>query len=106
MIQFTDNAVAAVRTAIGRAQGPVEGIRIMVQSGGCAGLKYMMGLVSEAAPDDIVVEFSDIKVFIDAESGPRMAGTRVDFITSLESSGFSFENPNAAAKCSCGKSFS
>jgi iron-sulfur cluster assembly accessory protein len=98
--------VAAVRTAIERAQGPVEGIRIMVEAGGCAGLKYMMGLVSEAAPDDIVVEFRDIKVFIDAYSGPHMAGTKVDFISSLEKSGFSFENPNAAAKCACGKSFS
>jgi iron-sulfur cluster assembly accessory protein len=106
MIELTDDAVAAVRTAIQRAQGPVEGIRIMVEAGGCAGLKYMMGLVSEAAPDDIVVEFSDIKVFIDAESGPHMAGTKVDFVFGLEKSGFSFENPNAAAKCSCGKSFS
>jgi Fe-S cluster assembly iron-binding protein IscA len=35
-----------------------------------------------------------------------MAGTKVDFVIGLESSGFSFDNPNAGAKCSCGKSFS
>jgi len=30
---------------------------------------------------------------------------RVNFVESLEGSGFTFENPNAAAKCGCGKSF-
>ena len=30
---------------------------------------------------------------------------KVDFVTSLENSGFVFENPNAASKCACGKSF-
>jgi iron-sulfur cluster assembly accessory protein len=106
MIELTDSAVAAVRTAIERAQGPVEGIRIVVQAGGCAGLKYMMGLVPKQAPDDIVIERDGIKLFIDAESGPHMVGTKVDFVIGLESSGFSFDNPNAGAKCSCGKSFS
>ena len=105
MIELTDSAVAAVRTAMQRAEGPVQGIRIMVQAGGCAGLKYMMGLVPAQAPDDIVVERDGIKVFIDAESGAHMAGTRVDFVVGLENSGFSFDNPNAGAKCSCGKSF-
>ena len=101
MIEMTDSAVAAVRTAIQRSQGPVEGVRIMVQ----AGLKYMMGLVPEPAPNDIIIERDGIKVFIDAESGPHMAGTRMDFVTGVERSGFLFDNPNAAAKCSCGKSF-
>jgi iron-sulfur cluster assembly accessory protein len=106
VIELTESAVAAVRTAIQRAQGPVEGIRIMVQAGGCAGLKYMMGLVPEPAPDDIVIERGGIKLFIDAESGFHMAGTTMDFVTGVERSGFSFSNPNAAAKCACGKSFS
>ncbi|GBQ86093.1 iron-sulfur cluster assembly accessory protein [Gluconacetobacter johannae DSM 13595] len=106
MIQLTDSACEAVRSAIAGAKTPVEGIRIMVQSGGCSGFKYMMGLVSAPEPDDIIVEFDGVKVFVDAESGPHIEGTTVDFVVSLEQSGFAFDNPNAGSKCSCGKSFS
>ncbi len=106
MIELTDSAVAAVRAAIQRAQAPVEGVRIMVQTGGCAGLKYMMGLVREGEAGDTVIELSDIKLFIDAESSAHVQGTKVDFVSSRERSGFSFENPGAAAKCTCGKPFS
>jgi iron-sulfur cluster assembly protein len=52
-----------------------------------------------------VVESGGIKVFIDPDSQLLLAGLRVDFVESLEGSGFTFDNPNAAAKCSCGKSF-
>lgn len=106
MINLTDSAINAVRTAISGAQAGVQGLRIMVQSGGCAGLKYSMGLVKEVSPDDLVIEQQDVRLFIDPASQPHINGTVVDFVVSLENSGFTFNNPNAASKCSCGKSFS
>ena len=105
MISLTDSAVDAVRTAIGRASEQPGGLRIQVEAGGCAGYKYMMGLVREPDPDDAVVTFGDISVFIDRASQPVLAGTTIDFVVALEGSGFTFENPNAGQSCSCGKSF-
>ncbi|ACI51339.1 iron-sulfur cluster assembly accessory protein [Gluconacetobacter diazotrophicus PA1 5] len=105
MIEMTPSACEAVRAAIAGAATPVEGIRIMVESGGCSGFKYMMGLVAAPEPSDVVVDIDGVKVFVDAESGPHLQGTKVDFVVTLEQSGFSFDNPNAASKCSCGKSF-
>jgi iron-sulfur cluster assembly accessory protein len=105
MIQLTNAARDAVRSAIAGSSNPAEGIRIMVEAGGCSGFKYMMGLVSAPEKDDIVVLCDDVKVFVDRESSPHLEGTTVDFVVSLEQSGFSFDNPNAASKCSCGKSF-
>lgn len=105
MIVLTEKAVDAVKSAMSAAEGDVAGLRIMVESGGCAGYKYMMGFVSAGEPTDEVVDCAGVKVFVDTASAPILTGTRVDFTTSLEGSGFTFDNPNAASKCSCGKSF-
>ena len=56
MINLTDSALNAVRNAISTANKPVDGLRIMVEAGGCAGYKYMLGLVDEVDPDDTVIE--------------------------------------------------
>ena len=113
MIHLTDSAVAAIKTAISRAcenAGPdgrsAEGLRIMVETGGCAGFKYMMGLEAETRDGDELVHQDGVTLFIDPDSQPHLAGMTVDFVAGLESSGFVFDNPNATSKCSCGKSFS
>lgn len=105
MIELTDSAMNAIRTAIAGSTEAVQGLRIMVEAGGCAGYKYMMGLVAEAQPDDVVVEKQDIKVFVDVGSAELLKGVTIDFLVSLEGSGFTFNNPNATSSCSCGKSF-
>jgi len=105
MIQLTESAVNAVRAAISGAKQPVEGLRIKVESGGCAGFKYQMGLVTDADPADVLVEQSGVKVYVDIDSIAHLDGTTVDFVIGLEGSGFAFENPQAKSSCSCGKSF-
>lgn len=105
MIELTQSAANAIRTAIDGSAEPVEGLRVMVQSGGCAGYKYLMGLVAESQPTDLVVEKHGVKVFIDADSLSLLSGTTLDFTVGMEGSGFTFNNPNAASSCSCGKSF-
>ncbi|MBD8893340.1 iron-sulfur cluster assembly accessory protein [Roseibium litorale] len=105
MINLTDSAMDAVRTAISGATDPVGGLRIMVETGGCAGYKYMMGLVDKANPDDTVIERDGVKVFVDTQSHELLNGTTIDFVVALEGSGFTFDNPNANSSCSCGKSF-
>ena len=55
MINLTDSALNAVRNAISTANKPVDGLRIMVEAGGCAGYKYMLGLVDEVDPDMLAI---------------------------------------------------
>ncbi len=105
MIQLTDSAVTAVRTAMAGAGQEVEGLRIMVEAGGCAGLKYMMGLVNEADPNDHVFSTDGVKIFVEEGSLTYLDGTKIDFVIGLEGSGFTFDNPQAKSSCSCGKSF-
>lgn len=105
MITLTENAVAAVKSALAQTSNAADGLRIMVEAGGCAGFKYMMGLESQSRSGDMVIEQAGVKLFIDDRSQPLVSGMRIDFVTALENSGFVFENPNAASKCACGKSF-
>jgi len=105
MIEITEPARSAIKSAIDGAGQPVAGLRVMVQGGGCAGMKYGMALELAAQPDDAVVEAGEVTVLIDPESQPHLSGTTIDFVTGLEGSGFVFNNPNASSSCGCGKSF-
>ena len=106
MITLTDNAQKAISRFIKGADTPVEGLRISVTGGGCSGLQYGMVLEEAAKADDTVVEVGSLKIFIDPYSAPMLKGITVDFLDSMEGSGFKFENPNASASCGCGNSFS
>lgn len=105
MIELTENAVDAVRSALAGSDGRAEGLRIVVESGGCAGLKYRMGLEKGERPGDLVLEQAGVKLYLDALTQRHVGGLVVDFIDGIEQSGFVFDNPNAASRCSCGKSF-
>lgn len=105
MLELTSRAGEAVQTAIVRAGKTGAGLRIMVEAGGCAGLKYMIGIDQDPRPDDHVVETSGVAVFIDPTSASHLMGLQVDFVEQIEGAGFVFNNPNAAKACSCGKSF-
>ncbi len=105
MIHLTNSAVGALQTAISASKEPVQGLRIMVEAGGCAGMKYMMGLVATGEDGDQKIEQSGITLFVDPASNALIDGTTIDFVVGMEGAGFTFENPNASSSCSCGKSF-
>jgi iron-sulfur cluster assembly protein len=105
MIVLTDSAAEAVRTALRKADAATAGLRIQVETGGCAGYKYQMGLVSSPDENDAVVTAGDVAIYIDPASQPLLEGATIDFVVALEGSGFTFDNPNASNRCSCGKSF-
>jgi iron-sulfur cluster assembly accessory protein len=106
MIDLTPNAISAVKTIISTAKTPAEGLRLQVEAGGCSGFQYKMELETEVREGDEIVEADGVKIFIDDISADHLRGMRVDFVSSLERSGFVYENPNATASCGCGKSFS
>ncbi len=105
MLDLTDSAKGAIRAAIDGAGQTVAGLRVMVQDGGCAGLKYGMALELDQQDDDAVIEADGVVVLVDPASQQHLSGTTIDYVTSLEGSGFVFNNPNASESCGCGKSF-
>ena len=105
MVTLTQTAVATLEQVLAKSGPVAQGLRIAVTDGGCAGLKYQMGLEAEAAADDAVLEFGGVRVFVDPGSAPLLDGVVVDFVEGIEGAGFKFDNPKASS-CGCGKSFS
>jgi iron-sulfur cluster assembly accessory protein len=104
MIQLTEAAAGALQSAIATVPRSIAGLRLMVRSGGCAGLLYEMGLVENAGPEDISCESHGVKILIDPSSVSLLSGTTIDFVDSSEGTGFLFENPHGKSKSGCGKS--
>jgi iron-sulfur cluster insertion protein len=82
------------------------GLRIYVRGGGCHGYQYGMAFETKIGEDDSVIEKGDIKVILDSQSAPLLSGAEVDYVDSLQGSGFAIKNPQAKTTCGCGSSFS
>ena len=83
----------------------VGGLRVSVQPGGCSGFKYGLLIEDQPAEDDTVLEMGGFKVFVDPFSAQYLSGVTIDYVSSMQGSGFTFKNPNATGGCGCGSSF-
>src|SRR5918911_4401342 len=81
------------------------GLRVSVQPGGCSGFKYSLVIEDQAAEDDVVLPADGFKVFVDPFSAQYLNGVTIDYVSSMQGSGFTFKNPNATGGCGCGSSF-
>jgi iron-sulfur cluster assembly protein len=103
-LTLTDSALARVKTILQKPENQGKALRIFVMGGGCAGLNYAMAL-GFVKPEDYVLESEGSKVVVDPKSMSFLKGMQVDYRESIQSSGFTFNNPNAIASCGCGLSF-
>ncbi len=84
----------------------VGGLRVAVQPGGCSGFKYSLLIEDQPAEDDTVVPNDGFQVFVDPFSYQYLSGVTIDYVSSMQGSGFTFKNPNSTGGCGCGSSFS
>ena len=103
----TDGAAAEVRKFMDAEGVTAEegGLRVSVQPGGCSGFKYSLVIEDKSAEDDFVLANDGFKVFVDPFSAQYLSGVTIDYVTSMQGSGFTFKNPNATGGCGCGSSF-
>ena len=83
----------------------VAGLRVSVLPGGCSGFKYSLNIEERPLEDDHVLPLGQIRVFVDGFSLQYLNGVTVDYVSSMQGSGFTFTNPNATGGCGCGSSF-
>ena len=81
------------------------GLRFGVRRTGCSGWGYAVDLARDQREGDTVFEQSGIQIRVDADSLDLVDGTEIDFVKNGLSEQFVFRNPNVAAECGCGESF-
>ena len=85
-------------------EGKEYALRVAVQPGGCAGLRYALYFDDRKLDGDVVESISGVEIRMDKMSAPYLRGAEIDYLDTLEQSGFTINNPNAKGSCACGDS--
>jgi iron-sulfur cluster assembly protein len=105
-LTLTERAADKVRTLMAmEPAGTAEVLRVAIRGGGCGGFEYALGFDRGATEDDRQAEFHGVTVVVDPASAQYLKGATVDFVESIQESGFKIDNPNASGSCGCGHSF-
>lgn len=106
MILVTELAAHKMKEHFAEMGKPNASLRIRVTGGGCSGFQYDLAPEEEKKEDDIEIQDRGVSILIDPESHTFLDNTTVDYVDSLQGSGFKLLNPNAKSSCGCGDSFS
>ena len=105
-LTLTERAAEKAKQLLEKTGKPGGALRLRVISGGCSGMEYKIEPDWEPPTHkDTVIESHGLKVYLDAKGLLYMAGSEMDYVSSLMGSGFKIKNPQAVAECSCGQSF-
>jgi len=103
MITFTNTALDKLRQY---GAGDDKFVRVLVKSGGCAGMTYDAEIDSTMqAGEKVVFKVEDISVVSNNDSQPFLYGLTIDYSDDLISAGFRFNNDTNESSCGCGASF-
>lgn len=104
-VVLTDEAAAKVKSLLDQEGRDDLTLRISVQPGGCAGLRYNLFFDDRSLDGDLIEEFNGVKLVVDRMSAPYLQGAEIGYADQIDKQGFTIENPNAGGSCSCGDSF-
>ncbi|MFN8076254.1 MAG: iron-sulfur cluster assembly accessory protein [Kineosporiaceae bacterium] len=105
-VELTEVAATKVKNLLSQEDRDDLRLRIAVEPGGCSGLIYNLFFDERSFDGDLVRDFGGVEVVVDKKSAPYLDGAVIDFADTIEKSGFTIDNPNAANTCACGDSFS
>ena len=105
VISLSDTAATKVRDLLAREGRDDLALRVAVEPGGCSGLRYALFFDDRTLDGDVRAEVGGVRVVTDKMSAPYLTGASIDYLDTLEKSGFTIDNPNAHGACACGESF-
>ena len=107
LIEMTEPAVERIQQLLAKeGKAETHGLRMKVVGGGCSGLRYELAFDDQQREVDTQIEVNGVRVIVDEKSALYLSGITLDFVDTLQESGFKMLNPNASSTCGCGESFS
>lgn len=104
MISISDKARMMLQQ---QGAGEDTFVRVVVHSGGCAGMTYDAEIDTVKKEDEkAVYRDQGITIITDDTSLPYLHGLSIDYSDDLISAGFRFNNSSNESSCGCGASFS
>ena len=104
-VNLTDAAAAKAKALLDQEGRDDLSLRIAVQPGGCAGLRYQLFFDDRELDGDVRNEFGGVTLVVDRLSMPYLMGATIDYADTIQKQGFTIDNPNAKGTCACGDSF-
>jgi iron-sulfur cluster assembly protein len=104
LLSVTAAAAAKIKQLMAE-ETDVSVLRVAIQGGGCSGFQYGLGFDRGAVEGDLELEAHGVQVVVDPFSAPYLSGAEIDYVDSIDQSGFAINNPNAVSSCGCGHSF-
>lgn len=95
MVTFTEAAKAHVMAFLKEEEEPLA-VRIEVLDSSPLAPKYDLSLIeeSEKEPDDRIFDLGEFEVVVPTSSEELLEGATVEWVESMQGSGFKIENPN------------
>jgi len=105
-LTLTDSAIKKVKESLkSMNKGSSAELRVSILAGGCSGFMYNLDFVDSPVKEDLHFKQDDVGIAVERNSLEFLNGTKIDFLDTLNESGFKFDNPNTSKECGCGKSF-
>lgn len=105
-ITISETAVVYAKQRLAQRGTPDAAIRLGIKGGGCSGFSYVIQFDDEPARErDHVYEAGGVRFYVDKKSFVYLAGSLLDYEKTVMFQGFKFRNPQEAASCGCGHSF-
>lgn len=104
MINLTDSAIQKIKSQLQAHEG-FNGVRFGVEATGCSGFAYTVSFAKQHGDTDSIIKRDGFFIYINDESLEYIKDMTVDYVKKDFSEGFEFINPNEAARCGCGESF-
>jgi iron-sulfur cluster assembly protein len=104
LISLTPAAAVKIRELM-EGEEDVAVLRVAIEGGGCSGFQYGLGFDRGPVEGDHDFVCEGVRVVVDPFSAPYLSGATVDYLETIQESGFKIENPNAVSSCGCGHSF-
>src|SRR4051794_6088390 len=104
LMTVTESAAAKIKQLMAE-EDDVNVLRVAIEGGGCSGFQYGLGFDRGAVEGDHEYESEGVRVVVDPFSAPYLKGASVDYLETIQESGFKIDNPNAVSSCGCGSSF-